>query len=358
VNIRGLIIKMANDGLYYSGAYRLLQRTFSGVGCIFALHKVCSEAEWNKFGPLNRYLSITEKTLTDMIETLTGLDYDFVTMSSVRARLQSGEGGRRFACLTFDDGYRDNYTGAFRICQRFRIPMVVYIATGIVDGTFPSWWRGVESLLNGCVSVLVPGDKSASVRMAARTSKEKQACYARLTRIFASAPIDEHGPLLDRLARENEFDLWSSIHSLALDWELIREMHESGIVEFGAHTVNHVALAPLSEDRMRREMEESGARLSRVLQAPVRHFSYPYGGRQQAGEREFRVCRELGFETAVTTRHGTVMASDRNAIHSLPRLTLNGYHARTSTVKVFASGTYMALRNGFRVPAPWLGPVR
>ncbi len=38
-----------------------------------------------------------------------------------------------------------------------------------------------------------------------------------------------------------------------------------------------------------------------------------------AGEREFGMCRELGFATATTTEYGNLLTGHRGRMHSLPR---------------------------------------
>ena len=79
-------------------------------------------------------------------------------------------------------------------------------------------------------------------------------------------------------------------------------MARDPLVTIGAHTRGHYALARLGEERARVEITQSIARLEQQLGRPCRHFSYPYGDASAAGEREFRLAREAGVATAVTTR--------------------------------------------------------
>jgi hypothetical protein len=59
-----------------------------------------------------------------------------------------------------------------------------------------------------------------------------------------------------------------------------------------------------------KDNRKSVRRLEDELGRSCRHFSYPYGCEVSAGEREFAICREFGFATAVTTRKGLLYASD------------------------------------------------
>lgn len=59
--------------------------------------------------------------------------------------------------------------------------------------------------------------------------------------------------------------------------EQIREMADSGYVRFGSHTLSHSLLATLSEEAVRRELEESQKIISQWVGSPVRSLAYPSG---------------------------------------------------------------------------------
>jgi len=50
-----------------------------------------------------------------------------------------------------------------------------------------------------------------------------------------------------------------------------------GLIDLGAHTVNHPDLATLPSERQRWEIEMSKRQLEAWLGRPVRWFAYPYG---------------------------------------------------------------------------------
>ncbi|MCK0509202.1 polysaccharide deacetylase family protein [Aromatoleum anaerobium] len=80
----------------------------------------------------------------------------------------------------------------------------------------------------------------------------------------------------------------------------LREMRSAGM-EIGSHTVNHVRLTELDEDRQRFELECSRRQIEDVLGGTVRSFAYPYGAWDDACVTE---VREAGYQSACTTRTG------------------------------------------------------
>jgi peptidoglycan/xylan/chitin deacetylase (PgdA/CDA1 family) len=143
----------------------------------------------------------------------------------------------------------------------------------------------------------------------------------------------------------------------ALTPAMIREMHASGLVEFGVHSVHHAYLSHLDNSGAYREIMQGKRDCEALLGAEIRHFAYPYGDERSFGSREIKFCRELGFQTAVTTESNTIFAADRDRLLALPRLTYNGTFQDTPLLGLLLSGALPTLRRGLRA-WPMSAPVR
>ena len=86
-------------------------------------------------------------------------------------------------------------------------------------------------------------------------------------------------------------------------------------MEIGAHTRTHADLTALSDDAAMDEISGCKADFERELDCEVRHFCYPFG-RFAAGHAD--MVREVGYQTATTTRRGRVQASSEAM--ELPRV--------------------------------------
>jgi peptidoglycan/xylan/chitin deacetylase (PgdA/CDA1 family) len=136
--------------------------------------------------------------------------------------------------------------------------------------------------------------------------------------------------------------------TLCMRWDEIKALAADPLVTIGSHTVNHTLLAKASEDVARRELVDGRSAVETRIGRPVEHLAYPYGGRDAAGEREFRLATELGFKTAVTTRPGVLFAQHRHHMTALPRLSLNGEYQDLRYFDVLMSGAATAMANAFR----------
>ena len=84
-----------------------------------------------------------------------------------------------------------------------------------------------------------------------------------------------------------------------LSWSHIKQMH--GLIQFGAHTLNHVRLPDVDQDTACQEITDSKAIIEENLGTEVKHFAYPYG---LLNEQVAKLVKEAGFESACTTRSG------------------------------------------------------
>lgn len=62
-----------------------------------------------------------------------------------------------------------------------------------------------------------------------------------------------------------------------MTWDQIREMQQSGLVEFGSHTCSHRRLRELSQAEIIQEITQSKQIIEEQLQKPIRTFCYPFG---------------------------------------------------------------------------------
>jgi peptidoglycan/xylan/chitin deacetylase (PgdA/CDA1 family) len=87
----------------------------------------------------------------------------------------------------------------------------------------------------------------------------------------------------------------------------------------GAHTVNHLALAGLSDARAAWQIRQSQLTLESLLGHPIFDFAYPYGS---FNDYDIAQVKKDGFETAVSTLYGTLHTPGQ--LYYLSRMRIGG----------------------------------
>jgi peptidoglycan/xylan/chitin deacetylase (PgdA/CDA1 family) len=344
--LRHNVIRAGLGALYFTGAHRLLRPLFAGVGAIFMLHRV-RPRPGNAFQP-NHHLEITPDFLRATLCHLRSRGIDIITVDEMHQRLVVRDFSRRFACFTFDDGYRDNRDFALPVMREFDAPFTVYVACDFAEGTGRLWWVALEMVVAKAdwIEAEIGG---AAVRLDATTAVAKQAAFDRLHDWLRGQPgeQDVHREISALCARHGVVEDTIS-HDLCLSWNELKPFADDPLVTIGAHTVSHCNLAKQSEAIAGHEMTVSRDRIEAALQRPVVHFAYPYGDRNAAAGREFALARSSGFKTAVTTRPGMIFAESAAHLTALPRVSLNGNYQDKRYLPALTSGAAIALWNGFR----------
>jgi peptidoglycan/xylan/chitin deacetylase (PgdA/CDA1 family) len=343
---RNNVIRAGLGVLYATGAHHLLRPIFAGVGAIFMLHHVRPPRDTG-FQP-NRHLEVAPEFLRATLSHLRARDIDIISMDEMHQRLIERNFSRRFACITLDDGYRDNRDFALPVMREFDAPHIVYVASDFAEGTGRLWWVALERVIARASSIDVTIGGSAT-RFDAGTPAAKQAAFDRL-HDWLRTLSSEHDVQreVSALCARYDVDETAICRELCMSWDELKPFAADPLVTIGAHTITHCNLARQTEENAGFELTTSRARLEHTLQRPVIHLAYPYGDRIAAGPREFALAQAAGYKTAVTTRPGMIFPESVGHLTALQRVSLNGNYQDARILPVLTSGAATAMWNGFR----------
>ncbi len=143
-------------------------------------------------------------------------------------------------------------------------------------------------------------------------------------------------PLLKKYQAKATIYLATQIEGIAkLEVEQIREMSDSGLIEFGAHTQHHVNLLKLSDEEAYREMKASKQDVEKLV-GYCPSFAYPFG---RFNEKHQQMAKEIGFENAVSTRKKIEPYTASNQFN-LPRVSTHGAMNALQMRIALAKGRY------------------
>jgi len=344
--LKKAVLRAGFETLYFTGAHRLLRPLLGGVGAILTLHHVRPPRR-DAFQP-NQLLEVTPRFLDDVLGFLRRAQVDIVTLDEMHRRLTECDFRRRFVCVTFDDGYRDNLRYALPILKKHDAPFTIYIPTSFPDRLGELWWLTLEHVIarQTRVALVMDGEDR---RYDCESTEAKYELFEHIYWWLRSLPEEDD---LRRAVRDlgvrYHVDDKALCDELCMTWAEIEEVAAEPLATIGAHTVNHVMLRKASDEAVRKEMQNSAAVIEAALGKRPQHFSYPVGDRTSAGPREFQIAADLGFKTAVTTRPGVLFAEHAAHLTALPRLSLNGEYQRRRYAKVLMSGAATAVWNRFR----------
>jgi peptidoglycan/xylan/chitin deacetylase (PgdA/CDA1 family) len=265
----------------------------------------------DQFDPLSPYTP-TAEIFDRHMETLAN-GFKVLPLSEGIDRLKSGSLPRRAACVTFDDGYRDNYTVAAPVLKRYGLPATIFVSTGFLDGG--RMWN--DSVIEAVRRA--PGESidARDIGLGVHAVGDDSARSATIAKLLDQL---KYLPIAQRSEKVN--DLCAIIGAvlptdLMLSTEEVRAARHANI-EIGGHTVNHPILTQIDDDQARREIADSKAHLEQILREKVTLFAYPNGRpNQDYLVRHAAMVKEAGFVAAVSTASGA--AKHDSDLFQLPR---------------------------------------
>lgn len=96
-----------------------------------------------------------------------------------------------------------------------------------------------------------------------------------------------------------------------LTWPELRQIRDSGLVEIGAHTLNHAYLKNIKPELAKAEIDDSKARLENELGIKIVSFAYPFGA---FDSNALQIVKSAGYTNAVSVIPG-VNQSENNLFY-------------------------------------------
>lgn len=200
-------------------------------------------------------------------------------------------------CITFDDGYEDNFLTAVPILNKFQIPAVIFVTTGNIDTGREMWWDELErNLLSDKVyhDHFHLSDAMYECTWNTSTAERREDLYYTLHWLMKLIDVEKRNDWIRQLQEWNGFEEEGREENRCFQTKDIKDIDISRIL-VGAHTVNHPVLANMLSEQQKKEIETSVRKLEALFGKPVRTFSYPFGGRTDYNEETMQICEESGF---------------------------------------------------------------
>ena len=226
--------------------------------------------------------------------------FNILPLPEAAARLVSDSLPPRAVCLTFDDGYADNYELVLPILKKKGIPATFFISVGFLDGG--RMWNDtvIESVRRARDENLdLRGIGLGSYRLV--TLQDRAVAVKEIIGRFKYLPLDERTRYVETLAEVVGEDLPTD---LMMSSEQIRRLHAEGM-DIGAHTVNHPILSRLPPGQAEKEIFESRDLLREITGGKITSFAYPNGQPGIDYDRSHvEMVMRCGFSVATSSTWG------------------------------------------------------
>jgi peptidoglycan/xylan/chitin deacetylase (PgdA/CDA1 family) len=280
-------------------------------------HRVTREPIGSDVFDPNRALSVTAAAFDEQLRFLRRHG-KFVTLDEVVDVYGCNDEWRKGGtAITFDDGYRDNYSVALPIAEKYEAPIAIFVTSGFIDRTADLWWEEQTFIINRTEQIRV-NIAGTPREWTTRLRKEKEQASGDLRTFFKGLDVPSQRTAMEQL--RSQCSERYSYESEMMSWEELQAMAKHPLVTLGVHTVNHAVLSRLSPEEVARELTESRDRLTQMIGVPFDYLAYPMGQREYASYREFSIARRCGFKAAFASGPSEPLEDGKERVYHIPRI--------------------------------------
>ena len=234
-------------------------------------------------------------------------------------------------CLTFDDGFANNYKYVLPLLEQYQVPAAFFI-TGIRDAGYDILWNDVL-----CISY-----KYGPAKFTFRNEefiKGKEGKYSSsstgrlLVDILRSTDFENKAEMIEELGllkHKAEDDYW-----LQMTREQIKILSASKWTTLGSHSYYHNDLAKIPVTLAKEDITRSKQYLENITGKEIKALAFPYGS--YTGE-VCRAAKDTGFTQLLATEF--LFPDDANDTTLRERLTINPFISNVNQMHANVAGNY------------------
>jgi len=234
-------------------------------------------------------------------------------------------------CLTFDDGFANNYRYVLPLLEQYQAPATFFI-TGIRDAGYDILWNDVlcAAYIYGPEKIIFRNEEfSKANNRKYRSSSTGQRLVDRLRFANFEEKV-EMMELLGSCKKTGEADYWQQMTTGE-----IKELSASKWVTIGSHSYYHNDLANMTGVALKEDMIKSKQFLENITGKKINALAFPYGSYTSEVVNE---AKRVGFTQLLATDF--LFPDDRNNAALRERLTINPFISAMNQLYANIKGNY------------------
>jgi len=216
--------------------------------------------------------------------------------------------------VTFDDGFRNNFTKAVPILKKYNIPATFYITSGIVNTDIMFWVDRLENSINCTAQNSLDLQSFGLGTFELHNYSSKIFALDQIKLFCKSQPNQLKDKVIESVEAQCGY-IPSNITSdyyTKISWPELKKISDDPLFTIGGHSLYHDILTSYSGDdsRLIMDIEISIKLLEFNLKTPIHHYSYPEGQAIHFNEKIISILKSFGIICCPSGIFGTNSLDD------------------------------------------------
>ena len=189
---------------------------------------------------------------------------------------------KKLVSITFDDSYKNVYTNALPILNKYEVPATFFINTGFINNSKLYWTDVLEAIFNSCEKkeFFLDAPSFSKKKYDISTNKKKIRTIIFIKNKLKKIKKREREQIVNIIKKKlniTNSKLFLSKNYKTLNWSEVKKIDKNKKYEIGGHSTNHEILSFLNETELKIEIDQCINVLEKKLKRKIDLFSYPEG---------------------------------------------------------------------------------
>lgn len=270
-------------------------------------------------------LAVTPKNFEEHLSILTK-KYNVISSTELIESLKKKSLPSKSVCITFDDGYSDNYLSAKPLLEKYQCPATFFISSKYLEQQKLFWWDELEDIILG--SEILPQELSILINdelfefnlendfkltdqqrelhknwvWTEKPPTQRCELYFAIWEKLKLLPFDEQQSVIENLKQWANYQNINK-QNLPMTLQQLSEMSKQSLFELGLHTVTHPVMSFHSTEFQSQEIADNEVFLKEYCPNYIRVIAYPFGNYNQD---TLSVVEKQNLNAAFTTSEKVV----------------------------------------------------
>lgn len=183
-------------------------------------------------------------------------------------------------CVTFDDGFKNNFDVATKILSKYKIPAIFYICPDIIDKQEMFWVDKIEATVSFCKKNKIKFEfKKKLYEFDISSIKLKINAIKKFKKVCKILRDKDKDQLIEKLIKNTEVKPKSNMSRFykVANWRQIKKASKNKLFKIGGHSFRHSILTNISVNDANKDISITKKMIFKNISYKVKHFSYPEG---------------------------------------------------------------------------------
>jgi len=285
-----LIKKILNKLVKYETINNFFQKQRENFVILY-YHGVIDDHELDKLNGPNKHLFVSKSNFIKQMKFLKKNNIKVISIDELY--IQNFKPQKFSVVISFDDGYKNNINIVYPILKEKNFPFIIYIIPKLLTDEPWVWWIELWRQLQKKNIVMIENEK-----FNVSTENLKFKFFLKIKKTMKLLQIKNQKEMIKKIFN---LKVTTDMSNLFLNIADLKLLAKDKLVTLGSHSQDHLCLKKFDRVIILDQIKNSKIFLEKSLEIAIKHFSYPYGQKEDIAFYEHEILSSLGFCTSVTT---------------------------------------------------------